>query len=54
MKVMKQKKRGTFDFRSDGNLEVFRLNDNSVVTLVRNSVGIEPLEKVKSRVKGNR
>ncbi len=40
-KVMKkkEKERGSFDFRSEGNLEVVRWNYNLVVTLVSNSVG---------------
>ena len=33
VKKMKKNKGGSFDFRSDGNTEIVRSNDNSVVTI---------------------
>ena len=32
VKKMNKNERGSFDFRSDGNIEIVRWNDNSVVT----------------------
>ena len=39
---MKKNERGSFDFRSDGNIEIVRWNDNSVVTIGRNVYGVDP------------
>ena len=50
--TMKKKERGTFDYRSQGSLEVVCWNDNAVVTLISNTIGVNPLGKVKRRVKG--
>ena len=49
---LNKKPRGSFDFRSHGNIEVVRWNDNSAVTLCSNSEGVEPVGEVKRRVKG--
>lgn len=48
---MKKTERGSFDYKSDGNVEMVRWNDNSVVTLCSNAVGVEPIRQVKRRVK---
>ena len=44
-KVLEKKDRGTFDYKHDGNSNaiVVSWKDNSVVTLVSNTVGIEPV-----------
>ena len=49
---LKKKLSGSFDFRSHGNIEVVRWNDNSVVTLCSNTEGVEPVGEVKRRMKG--
>ena len=49
---LKKKLKGSFDFRSHGNIEVVRWNDNSVVTLCNNTEGVEPVGEVKRRMKG--
>ena len=43
--VMKKKEAGAFDFRVDAKNEVFvcRWNDNNVVNMCSNAVGIEPI-----------
>ena len=51
-KMMKKKERGSYDYRSDGKIEVVKWNDNSVVTLCSNITGVQPINKVKRRVKG--
>ena len=51
-KTMKKKERGSYDYQSDGNVEVVKWHDNSVVTLCSNAVGVEPVGKVNRRVKG--
>ena len=48
---MKKSERGSYDYRSDGDVEIVRWNDNSVVTLCSNAVGVEPVRQVKRRVK---
>ena len=44
---MKKRERGSYDFRSTSNLEVVRLNDNSVVTIESNACGVEPVVNIK-------
>ena len=51
-KVLKKKPRGSFHFRSDGNVEAVKWNDNSVVTLLSNVDSVDPLGKTSRRVKG--
>ncbi|XP_068212129.1 piggyBac transposable element-derived protein 3-like [Palaemon carinicauda] len=48
---MKKTERGSYDYRSDGDVEIVRWNDNSVVTLCSNVAGVEPVRHVKRRVK---
>lgn len=45
---MKKKDRGVYDYKVDTKNEVFlcRWNDNSVVTVCSNAVGIEPISMV--------
>ena len=38
VKKMKTNERESFDFRSDGNIEILRWNGNSVVTIGSNNV----------------
>ena len=52
MKQMKRKERGSYDYRSDGKIEIARWNDNSVVTLGNNGYSVEPVGTVKKWVKG--
>lgn len=49
--TMKKTERGSYDYRSDGDIEIVRWNDNSVVTLCSNAIGLEPIRQVKRRVK---
>ena len=48
---MKKTERGSYDYRSDGDVEIVRWNDNSVITLCSNAAGVEPVRQVKRRVK---
>ena len=41
--AMKKTERGSYDYRSDGDIEIVRWNDNSVVTLCSNAIGLEPI-----------
>ena len=52
VKKMKKNKRGSFDFRSDGNIEIVRWNDNSVVTIGSNAYGVQPIGSAKRWIKG--
>ena len=49
--VMKKHDRGSYDYRSDGQVACVRWNDNSVVTLASNHVVVKPLKSAKRRVK---
>ena len=40
---MKKNERGSFDFRSDDNIEIVRWDDNSVVTIGSNAYGVQPI-----------
>lgn len=44
---MKTNERGSFDYRSDGDVEIVRWNDNSVVTLCSNASGEDPVTQAK-------
>lgn len=44
---MKKNSRGSYDYRSDGEVEVVRWNDNAVVSFCSNATGIEPITQVK-------
>lgn len=50
-KEMKKLDRGSFDYKSDGDVEMVKWHDNSVVTFCSNAFGVEPLRQVKRRVK---
>ena len=52
VKEMKKNKRGSFDFRSDGNIEIVRCNDNSVVTIGSNAYSVQPIGSAKRWIKG--
>ena len=49
---MKKTNRGNYDYRSDGQVLLVRWNDNSVVTVASNHLGVTPVHSVKRRVKG--
>ena len=40
VKKMRQNERGSLDFRSDGNIEIVRWNDNPVVTIGSNAYDV--------------
>ena len=40
---IKENERGYFYFRSDGNTEIVRWNDNSVVTIGSNAYSVQPI-----------
>ena len=44
---IKENERGYFYFRSDGNIETVRWNDNSVVTIGSNAYGVQPIGSAK-------
>ena len=52
VKEMKKNERGSYDYRSDGKIEIVRWNDNSVVTLGSNAFSVEPLGTAKRWIKG--
>ena len=52
MMQVKRKERLSYDYRSDGKIEIFRWNDDSVVTLRSNAYSVEPVGTVKRLVKG--
>ena len=47
VKKMKKNKRGSFDFRSFGNIEIVRWNDNSVVTIGSNAYSAQHIGSAK-------
>ena len=49
--TMKKSARGTYDYRSDGDVVVVRWNDNAVVTICSNAIGCEPLGDAKRWIK---
>ena len=49
---MKKKERGSFQYKSDGKIEIVRWNDNNVVTFCSNAIGSEPVGQEKCWVKG--
>ena len=51
VKKMKKNERGSFDFRSDGNIEIVRSNENSVVTIGSNVYGVQPIGSAKRWIK---
>ena len=51
-KDMKKKPRGSYDFRSEGNVEIVTWNDNAVVTLCSNCEGVNPIGMAKRWKKG--
>ena len=49
---VKKKERDFYDYRSSGNISLVRWNDNTVVTLCSNAIGVHPIRKVKRWVRG--
>ena len=49
---VKKKERGFYYYRLTGKIFVVRWNDNSVVTLCSNAIGVPTIENVKRRVRG--
>ena len=49
---MKRNERGSFNFRSEGNIEIARWNDNSFVTVGSNAYGVQPIGSTKRWIKG--
>ena len=47
VKKMKKNERKSVSFRSDGNIEIVRWNDNSVVTIGSNAYGVQPIGSAK-------
>ena len=52
VKDIKKKERGSYDFRSLGEIKIVRWNDNAVITLGSNAYGAEPLGNAKRWMKG--
>lgn len=48
---MKKGDRGSYDYRSDGDIEMVRWNDNSVVNFCSNACGVDPVRQMKRWVK---
>ena len=51
VKTMKKNKTGSFDFKSDKNIEIVRWNDSSVVTIGSNVYGVQPIGSAKRWIK---
>ena len=51
-KKMKKNERGSFDFRRDGNIEIVRWNDNSVITIRSSAYGVQPVRSIGRWMKG--
>ena len=47
-----KKERGSYDFRSLGEIEIVRWSDNAVVTVGSSAYGVEPLGNAKRWMKG--
>ena len=52
VKTMKKSDRGSFDYRSDGDVHVVRWSDNSIVNVASNHETHEPVHEMGRRVKG--
>ena len=52
VKRMKKNERGSFDFKSSGNIEIVRWNDNSVVKIGSNAYGVQLTGSAKRWIKG--
>lgn len=52
VKKMKKNERGSFDFRRDGNIEMVRWNDNSVITVRSSAYGVQPVRGIGRWMKG--
>ncbi|KAF5281922.1 hypothetical protein FQR65_LT14448 [Abscondita terminalis] len=50
--LMKKKDRGTFDYKSDGNIICVKWHDSAVVTVASNYHVVTPLQNTKRRMKG--
>ena len=51
-KAFKKKEQGTYEYASDGNLCTVRWSDNNLVTCASNLDSVNPVKKVKRRMKG--
>ena len=51
VKTMKKNKTGSFNFKSDKNIEIVRWNDNSVVTVGSNAYGVQLIGSAKRWIK---
>lgn len=51
-KLWKKNERGTHDYRSEGDVDLVRWNNNSVVTLCSNACGVHLVKPVKRWMKG--
>ena len=51
-KKMKKNEKGSFEFRSEGKIQIIRWNDNSVVTIGSNAYDVQPIGSVKRWIKG--
>ena len=49
--VIKKQDRGSYEYKSDGQVACVRWNDNSVVTLASNHIAVNPVKTAKRRVK---
>ena len=54
VKKMRQNERGSLDFRSDGNIEIVRWNDNPVVTIGSNAYDVQAIGSGKRWIKRKR
>ena len=52
VKKMKKSERVSFDFRNDGNIEIVKWNDSSVVTIGSNAYSVQPIGSAKRWIKG--
>ena len=52
VKNIKKNERASFCLRSDGNIEIVRWNDNSVVTVGSNAYNVQPIVSAKRWIKG--
>ena len=47
-----KKRKGSFDFKSDGNIEIIRWNENSFVIIESNAYGLQPVGSARRWIKG--
>ena len=54
VKKNEEKTEGSFNFRSDGNIEIVRWNDNSVVKIGNNAYDLQPTASAKRWIKASK